>query len=433
MTAPDASAAPISIGRKVQSALYRQGLYGHRPVVPTHPEELALRARGRLGRRAWAYLHGAAGAEQTAVANRSALDRVCLVPRMLVDVDRRDCGIDLFGHHLPTPFLLSPIGVLELAHRDADLAVARACRDTGVPLTVSTQSSVPMEEIATELEGTPWFHQLYWSSNDALVTSMVQRAERAGATALVVTLDTHVLGWRTRDLDLGHLPFARGLGIAQYTSDPVFRELVQERIAQPAPGEPSPRPTPAAVRALVSMARHHPGALLDNLRSPLPRAAVETFLDVFSRSDLTWNDLHRLRGMTSLPVLVKGIQHPADAERALAAGMDGIWVSNHGGRQVDGAIGALDTLPMIMERVGDRVPVVFDSGIRGGADALKALALGATAVGIGRPYAYGLAVAGESGVRQVIDNFRADLDLTLALCGARSVGEVGPELLVRRS
>lgn len=429
MRAPDASAAPTSIGRRVQSALYRRGLYGHRPVVPTHPDELARRARGRLGRRAWAYLHGAAGAEQTAVANRTALDRVRLVPRMLVDVASRDCGIDLFGQQLETPFLLSPIGVLGLSHRDADLAVARACRDSGVPLTVSTQASVPMEEVAAELAGTPWFHQLYWSSNDELVASMVQRAEQAGAAALVVTLDTHVLGWRTRDLDLGHLPFAHGLGIAQYTSDPVFRGLVEGRIARAAPTEPSPRPTPAAVRALVSMARHHPGSLLDNLRSPLPRAAVETFLDVFSRSDLTWDDLGRLREMTSLPLLVKGVQHPTDAQRALAAGVDGIWVSNHGGRQVDGAIGALDALPMIMERVGGRVPVVFDSGIRGGADALKALALGATAVGIGRPYAYGLAVAGESGVRQVIDNFRADLDLTLALCGARSVAEVGPELL----
>ncbi|MGO1975410.1 MAG: alpha-hydroxy-acid oxidizing protein [Propionibacteriaceae bacterium] len=429
MSAPDAASAPPSIGRRVQSALYRQGLYGHRPVVPTHPDELARRARESLSRRAWAYLHGSAGAEQTTAANRAALDGVRLVPRMLVDVARRDCGIDLFGHRLETPFLLSPIGVLGLCHREADLAVARACRESGVPMTVSTQASVPMEGIAAEFGHTPWFHQLYWSSNDDLVASMVHRAERAGATALVVTLDTHVLGWRTRDLDLGHLPFAHGLGIAQYTSDPVFRRLVEERAARPGPVESSPRPTPAAIRALVSMARHHPGAFLENLRSPLPRAAVETFLDVFSRSDLTWQDLARLRGMTSLPLLVKGIQHPDDAQRALAAGVDGIWVSNHGGRQVDGAIGALDALPMIMDRVRDQVPVIFDSGVRGGADALKALALGATAVGLGRPYAYGLAVAGESGVRQVIDNFRADLDLTLALCGLRTVAEASPDLI----
>lgn len=418
-----------SIGRAVQSAIYRRGLYGHRPVVPTHPEELAARARSRLNRRGWAYLHGAAGAEHTAAANRAALDRVRLVPRMLVDVESRDASVDLFGLRLDSPYLLAPIGVLELAHRDADLAVARACREVGLPMTVSTQASRPMEQIATVLAGAPWLHQLYWSSNDDLVASMVQRAERAGASALVVTLDTHVLGWRTRDLDLGHLPFAHGLGIAQYSSDPVFRELVDARVRNPPPEGPPARPTPAAVRALLSMAGHHPGSLLDNLRSPLPRAAVETFLDVFSRSDLTWPDLARLRAMTSLPVVVKGIQHPDDADRALDAGVDGIWVSNHGGRQVDGAIGALDTLPSIVERVRDRVPVLFDSGIRGGADAVKALALGATAVGIGRPYAYGLAVAGEHGVRQVINNFRAELDLTLALCGVRTVAELGPELV----
>lgn len=431
MTAPDATSAPASIGRRVQSAIYRRGLYGHRPAVPTHPGELARRARRRLSRRAWAYLHGSAGAERSAATNREALDLVRLVPRMLVDVAIRDTAIDLWGHRLDSPLLLSPIGVLGLFDREADLAVARACRASGVPMTVSTQASVPMEAIAAELQGAPWFHQLYWSSNDELVASMVQRAERAGATALVVTLDTHVLGWRTRDLDLGHLPFGHGMGIAQYTSDPVFRALVAERVARPGPSESSPRPTVAAVRALLSMARQYPGSPLDNLRSPMPRAAVETFLDVFSRSDLTWDDLGRLRQMTSLPLVVKGVQHGDDADRALDAGVDGIWVSNHGGRQVDGAIGALEALPTVMARVEDRVPVIFDSGVRGGADALKALALGARAVGIGRPYAYGLAVAGEAGVRQVIDNFHAELDLTLALCGVRSVAEAGPDLVVR--
>jgi lactate 2-monooxygenase len=257
---------------------------------------------------------------------------------------------------------------------------------------------------------------------------MVARAERAGCSALIVTLDTHVLGWRTRDLDLGFLPFAHGQGIAQYTSDPVFQELTRRRAARPSE-EPSPRPTLSAIRALISMARHCPGPLWENLRSPLPRAAVETFLDVFSNSALTWENLEFLRERTRLPILLKGIQRRADAARALDCGVDGIVVSNHGGRQVDGAIGALDALPGIVAEVAGRVPVVFDSGVRTGSDAFKALALGATAVGIGRPYVYGLAIAGERGVREVIDQLRAELDITMALAGCARVADIGPEFL----
>ena len=237
-----------------------------------------------------------------------------------------------------------------------------------------------------------------------------------------------MLGWRTRDLDLAYLPFARGEGIAQYTSDPAFRRLVEAR--EPSAG-PSPRPTPSAVRALHSMARHYPGRTRDNLRSPLPRAAVETFLDVFSRSSLTWADLARLRERTSLPIVLKGIQHPGDAALALEHGVDGIVVSNHGGRQVDGAIGSLDALPAVVEVVGDRIPVLFDSGIRSGADVVTALALGATAVLVGRPWVYGLALAGADGARAVMQHLWAELDLTMALSGVRSVDEIGPDLLAQ--
>jgi L-lactate dehydrogenase (cytochrome)/lactate 2-monooxygenase len=297
-------------------------------------------------------------------------------------------------------------------------------------MVISTQASVPMEETARTLGDSPRLFQLYWSRDEAVVRSFVERAEAIGSDAVVVTLDTHLLGWRTRDLDLGYLPFARGEGIAQYLSDPTFRSVAADR---PASVEPTPRPTVSAVRALVSMARHHArwvgGSLRDNLASPLPRASVETFLDVFSRSDLTWPDLARLREMTSLPILVKGVQHPDDARLAIEHGADGIVVSNHGGRQVDNAIASLDALPAVAAEVAGRVPVLFDSGVRSGADVVVALALGADAVLLGRPWVYGLALAGEAGVRAVVEHVLAELDLTMGLAGVSSVAAIGPDLL----
>jgi L-lactate dehydrogenase (cytochrome)/lactate 2-monooxygenase len=315
-----------------------------------------------------------------------------------------------------------------MAHRDADHAVAAAARDLGLPMVISTQGSVPMEETARDLGDTPRLYQLYWSRDDTVVDSFVRRAEEIGSDAIVVTLDTHVLGWRTQDLDLGYLPFARAEGIAQYTSDPAFRALAEARAQAPST-EPTPRPTPAAVRALVSMARHYPGRLVDNLRSPVPRAAVETFLDVFSRSTLTWEDLDDLRRRTDLPIYLKGIQDPRDAALALEHGVDGIVVSNHGGRQVDGAIASLDALPGIVAEVGDRVPVLFDSGVRSGADVFIALALGARAVLVGRPWVYGLALAGADGVRAVMEHVQAELDLTMGLAGVASLDQVTADLL----
>ncbi|MGZ4451238.1 MAG: alpha-hydroxy-acid oxidizing protein, partial [Nocardioides sp.] len=272
------------------------------------------------------------------------------------------------------------------------------------------------------------WYQLYWSRDDSVVDSFVRRAEAIGSEAIVVTLDTHVLGWRTHDLDLGYLPFARAEGIAQYTSDPAFRALAEARAAQPS-DEPTPRPTLAAVKALVSMARHYPGGLVDNLRSPVPRAAVETFLEVFSRSSLTWDNLEYLRSRTSLPILLKGIQDPRDAALALEHGVDGIIVSNHGGRQVDNAVASLDALPRVVEEVAGRVPVLFDSGVRSGADAFTALALGAEAVLVGRPWVYGLALGGAAGVQAVLEHLLAELDLTMALVGVTSVPEITRELL----
>jgi L-lactate dehydrogenase (cytochrome)/lactate 2-monooxygenase len=315
-----------------------------------------------------------------------------------------------------------------MAHREAERAVAEAARTLGLPMVISNQGSLPMEETAAALGDSPRWYQLYWSKDDDVVDSFVARAEAIGSEAIVVTLDTHVLGWRTRDLDVAYLPFARAEGIAQYTSDPAFRRLVEQRAQTPSE-EPTPRPTPAAVRALVSMARHYPGDLLGNLRSPLPRAAVETFLDVFSRSSLTWEDLASLRERTSLPILLKGIQDTRDAALALDHGVDGIVVSNHGGRQVDGAIGSLDALPGVVEEVDGRIPVLFDSGVRSGADVFKALALGARAVLVGRPWVYGLALAGADGARAVMEHVWAELDLTMALSGVSTVDQISRDLL----
>ncbi len=416
-------------GRRRQSEVFIRGLAGERPAVPVDPDRLEARAREVLSEEAFAYLAGGAGSERTVAANRAAFDRWSLVPRVLRDVSRRDVRTVLFGRRLPAPLLLAPIGVLELAHSGADLAVARAAAAEGVPFIFSSQASVTMEECAAAMGDGPRWFQLYWSESDEVAASFLSRAEACGCEAVVLTLDTTLLGWRPRDLDLAYLPFLRGRGIAQYTSDPAFRALAADSAASP---EPPPRPPlrPASLRAAVELFRRHPDGWWRKLRSGAPRRDVRRFVATYSRPSLTWEDLPRLRDMTDLPLLLKGVLHADDARRALEVGIDGLVVSNHGGRQVDGAIAALDALPGVVEAVGGRVPVLFDSGVRGGADAFKALALGARAICLGRPYAYGLAIAGERGVREVIRNLVAELDLTLGLVGRATLEEVGPEALV---
>ncbi|MGY1751315.1 alpha-hydroxy-acid oxidizing protein [Modestobacter sp. SYSU DS0511] len=429
-------------GRQRQDTVYRAGVYGRHPRVPTVYRALAERARRRLDARASAYVAGGAGDEDTQRADRAAFDRWAVVPRVLRDVSSRDTSVELFGRRLPAPLLLDPVGALELVHPEADLAVARAAAALGVPMVFSNQASVPMETTAVAMGDAPRWMQLYWSTSDELVESLLGRAESSGCEAVVVTLDTTMLGWRPRDLDLGHLPFALGKGIAQYTSDPVFRRLVEERAAAagaqsgppPAPPQrhPQPRPNLAAVRALVGMARAWPGPLVENLRSPLPRAAVETFLSIYSRPSITWADLAWLRERTRLPIVLKGVLHPDDARRAADEGVDGLVVSTHGGRQVDRSIAALDALPGVVAAVGDRMPVLFDSGVRSGADVLVAVALGARAVLLGRPWVWGLGLAGEAGVRQVVEDVLGEFDLTLGLTGHTAVDQLTPEVLVRR-
>ena len=418
-------------GRRRQNEVYRAGVLGNHPLVPTAARALQKRAKRALNARAYAYVAGGAGDEATQRANRAAFDRWAVVPRVLRDVGRRDSSVELFGRRLPGPLLLGPVGALELVHDEADRAVARAAASVGVPMVFSNQASVSMEDCSAVMGDSPRWFQLYWSTSDELVESLVGRAEAAGCDALVVTLDTTMLGWRPRDLDLGHLPFALGKGIAQYTSDPVFRRLVAERAASAGPREPRPRPTPAAVRALIGMAKAWPGSFRENLRSPLPRAAVETFLGIYSRPSITWTDLAWLRDRTRLPILLKGVLHPDDARRALDEGVDGVVVSTHGGRQVDRSIAALDALPEVVGAVAGRAPVLLDSGIRSGADAFVAVALGASAVLLGRPFAWGLALAGEAGVRQVISDVLAEFDLTLGLTGHTAVDQLSPEILRR--
>jgi lactate 2-monooxygenase len=373
----------------------------------------------------YAYVAGGAGTEEAVRENRAAFERLRIVPRILRDVSVRDTSVDVLGTPMAAPFFLCPIGVLELAHRDADVGVARAAAAEGIPFVFSNQASRPMEETAKAMGEAPRWFQIYWSTSDELVASLVSRAERCGCSAIVLTIDTTMLGWRIRDLDFAYLPFLQGKGLAQYTSDSVFVAALQETLREESP--PSGRITVAAIRTLFAQAGAFPGSRLANLRSGLARAAVRRFVETYSRPSLSWDDLAFLRERTKLPIILKGILHPADAVAAIQHGMDGVYVSNHGGRQIDGAIGTMAALPEIVSAVEGRVPVLLDSGVRSGADVFRALALGASAVGLGRPYVWGLAAGGEAGVREVVRNMRADFDLTLGLSGVASVSGVGRE------
>ncbi len=386
-------------GAEREQQIYALGLSGGKPCVPVPLNLLEQKAKEILVPRAYDYVAGGAGGEDTMRANREAFYRWRIVPRMLRDVSKRDLSVELLGARLPAPVLLGPVGVQEIVHNDADVASARAAASLGLPFVLSTVSSRSMEEVAqsaAKVAGSPRWFQLYWGKNPELTASMVQRAERAGYSALVVTLDTHSLGWRERDLHHGSLPFMLGQGLANYFSDPVFRGLLAE----------TPEQNPAA--------------------------AIQLWGSLFSNAALTWKDIAFLRQHTRVPIILKGILHANDAARAQDAGVDALIVSNHGGRQVDGSVGALDALPGVVREVNSRVPVLFDSGIRRGADVFKALALGARAVLLGRLYMWGLAVAGEEGVRDVLLNLAADLDLTMALSGYTCCRELDASALCRR-
>ena len=406
--------------------IFVDGASGRRPVVPHGPERLAASAKLRLSGDAFAYLAGGAGAEATMAANRAGFDRRRIVPRMLEDVSEASLATSALGFDWPAPLFLAPMGVSGLWHRDGDLAIAEGAAAAGLPMTISSQASKPMEEIARALGDTPFLFQLYWSREEALTRSLVKRAEGCGARAIVLTLDTKMLGWRPRDLDRAHLPFLAAQGIAQYTSDPVFNRLLDAMADDP--DAPKPRLGWKTPKTLATMLRTHPGHWRENLKSQAPMRAARLFTQIYSNPALGRDHVKRLRDMTDLPIVLKGIQHPDDA--AFAAQHDcGVYVSNHGGRQVDGAVGSIDILPAIVERVAGRVPILFDSGVRSGADAFKALALGADAVGIGRPWGYGLAIAGVAGVDEVMRGIASELELTMRLSGATNLDETSAALL----
>jgi lactate 2-monooxygenase len=378
-----------------QYEIYLRGLSGETPAVPTSVAELEARAREQLSPEAFGYVAGGAGAELTMRANLEAFERWRIVPRMLRDVSERDLASNVLGTTLPAPVLLAPIGVQSIVHPDAELAVGRAAAAHGLPAILSTASSTTLEDVATAMGDANRWYQLYWPRERELAASFVARAADAGYGAIVVTLDTWLLGWRPRDLQNAYLPFLKGEGVANYFSDPVFRAA----LARPPEEDPEP--------------------------------AIGHWAYQFANPSVAWADLAWLREQTDLPIVLKGIIHADDARRALDAGVDGLIVSNHGGRQVDGALGALDALPGVRDAVGEQFPVLFDSGIRTGADVFKALALGADAVCLGRPYIWGLALAGQAGVEQVLRCLLAELDLTLALSGHTEIAQLERSLLTR--
>jgi isopentenyl diphosphate isomerase/L-lactate dehydrogenase-like FMN-dependent dehydrogenase len=377
--------------------IYLRGLGDETPRFPTDPSRLEEAARAVLTDGPFGYVAGGAGSGATMRANRAAFDRHAFVPRMLRDTTVRDWSSTVLGTALPAPLLTAPIGVLSILHPDGELAVARAAAQLGLPMVVSTASSHTLEEIAEASDGGPLWYQLYWPTEDAVTASLLARARAAGCSTLVVTLDTWTLGWRPADLDGAYLPFLRGTGTAIPFSDPAFRAGLDE----------SPE---------------------DDLM-----AAVGRWVPMFTGTALRWDRLDLLREHWDGPIVLKGVQHPDDAVRAVEAGMDGVVVSNHGGRQVDRAVGALDALPGVVAAVAGRAAVLFDSGVRTGADAALALALGADAVLLGRPYAYGLALGGEDGVRHVLRSVLAELDLTLALAGYGDLAALrkAPDALAR--
>jgi lactate 2-monooxygenase len=389
----------VLVGQQLESyqdEIYLTGLTGTVPDYPTDLSRLEEAARTAMPPRAYDYVSGSAGTGDTARENLEAFRRWRIVPRALTNVSTPSYASTVLGTELTAPFLLAPVGVLAIAHSGAELAVARAAAAQGVPMVLSTAASTTMEDVAkANGDGQRWY-QLYWPKDRTVAASLLGRARAAGYNVLVVTLDTRILAWRPRDLANGYLPFLRGVGIQNYVSDPAFQ------------------------------------ASLSGLADGGADAAVLRWTQIFGDTSLTWDDLPFLRQHWSGPIVLKGILSASDALRAAAAGMDGIIVSNHGGRQVDGAIGALDALPAVAEAVGGRVTVLFDSGIRGGSDMFKALALGAQAVLLGRPYVYGLALGGEAGVRHVLRALRQEFELTMRLSGLAGLSHLGLECLQRQ-
>ncbi len=372
----------------MQNEIYNAGLQGALPDYPVDFATLEKRAHEALGPMLTNYVAGGCGDENTQDTNASAFHHWGMVPRMMVDCTERDLSIDLFGMKLPSPLFMAPIGLNGEASQDrhGDMAAARASAMTGVPFCASTLSNDPMEDVFKATGDTPAFFQLYTPRNRELATSLIKRAEAAGAKAIVVTLDTWLTGWRPRDLNASNFPQLRGKVMQNYFSDPVFR------------------------------------AMLDKPPEEDPKAAIMLFAAIFGQV-LTWEDIAWFKSVTDLPIVLKGICHPDDARRAVDHGADGVYCSNHGGRQANGGIATIDLLSDVVAASGD-IPVLFDSGIRSGTDAVKALAMGAAAVGVGRPYTYGLAIGGAEGAAWVLRSILAEADLLMAVNGYPTLADV---------
>ncbi len=377
-----------SPGAARQLQIYSEAAHGNVPGFPLSFVDLEERARRAIDAKAWGYIEPGAGGGDTLDANQEAFLDWEIVPRMMVDVSSCRLDVTLFGAVLKSPILLAPIGLQGIIHPEGELPAARAAASLAMPFVLSTLSSKTIEEVADVMGPMPRWFQLYWGARRDVVASLVGRAASAGYEAVVVTVDAKMLGWREADLANGYLPLMHGQGLANFFSDPEFRRTLSK------PPEDD------------------------------PREAVLQFLGISSNLELSWDDLRWLRERTSLPILIKGILHPDDARVAIDHGVDGIIVSNHGGRQVDGALAAIRALPEVSEAVNGRVPILFDSGIRRASHIVKAMALGASAVLVGRPYLYGLAINGEQGVRDVLLNLLAELDVTARLCGITSIREL---------
>lgn len=375
-----------------QNVIYGAGLAGVQPTLPVDFATLKARAEAAMPPSVLNYVQGGCGDEFTQDENARAFRHWGMVPRMMVDCTQRDLSTELFGMKLASPLFMAPIGVTGIVTQDGhgDLAAARAAAATGVPLCASTLANDPLEDVKAACGDTPALFQLYTPRDADVAASLVSRAEAAGYRAIVVTLDTWVTGWRPRDLNVSNFPQLRGAVLTNYFVDPAFRKL-------------------------LSVA---PEADL--------RTAITTWGATFGKV-LTWDDLPWLKSLTKLPIVLKGICHPDDARRAIDGGADGIYVSNHGGRQANGGIAAIDMLPGVAGAVNGRVPVLFDSGIRSGSDVVNAIALGADAVGVGRPYSYGLALGGAEGAAHVLKSILAEADLLMAVNGYPTLAAVRAE------
>lgn len=378
--------------QKIQNET-RQSNNEDKTSFPISHKDWLLRAKEILDSAPFDYVESGAGTEATLGRNQLAFSLWQIQPKLLQDVSSRDLSVPLFGRHLKHPVMLAPVGNQSIVNPDADLASARAARETKTPYTVSTVSSVSLEEIAVELGDAPKFFQLYWTKDIDITESLVQRAEKSGYDAIFLTIDTPVFGRREKDLTNDYDPLGQGHGVANFFSDPVFRREFGDN-----PEENANR-------------------------------AMEYVTEIIDEPELKWEDLVFLREKTKLPIVLKGVLHPDDAVSAVKAGIDGIVVSNHGGRQLDGSVATMEVLPEIRQAVPAEFPILLDSGIRSGADVIKAIALGANAVLVGRPYVYGLAVGGYPGVKKVIENMLDDIDTTLAVGGRSSIRELDSSLL----